>query len=204
MNEAEIRTLPDDVKRNIRYVSTYLKGLGFRPGAPILRATQGFTLTQLVDALLSWHNRRVVELTLSAAKGDEVIFTLESVSPYDGAFPSDDYDSLLFPRELHESPRGLRERHWFILDGGLQYRRYSPSTGELDADDLDYQLAATHWKDEPLTDAVGTAIPFRQNIYLSVRVVVAFDSEGEFISAVYQRVPSPADDVLTVPPIPSA
>jgi hypothetical protein len=173
-----------------RVLSDLLKLIGFRPGAPIYRADARFTIGGLQRALFPVVSDDEAILAFVTVAGEEIRVRVTVIRDF--VYTSDeDFAGDLFPRERYESAR-----QW-IIEGLLIVPDRDPLAKGS------YTLAVAEHYDYPGGQSYKdpTLVPGEPpDAYLKVIAVISCNREGRVESAVVQRVPSPSDEVLRIPP----
>jgi len=174
-----------------RAISEELKWLGFRYGAPIYRAVPRFTFDDLTQALF---NREKVELSFWAKLAEEEIRVhVTRIQTYDMVH-NEDLVGNLFPRPMFH----FGDRDIWVLDGLLLVPNPCEPGTEMIATAAAY---GSDLEDPAFIHNDSSRVPVRpEDHLLKVLAVVGFDDQGENSNALVQRVPSPADQLLAVPP----
>jgi hypothetical protein len=163
-------------KQFARFVSTSLKQFGFRHGAPIHRATADLTLDQMLNALS--HNETA---TFRPRNGEEpVTVTVESVRSLGlrtVVYMLDDVPGF----KTGSSPR------IFVIEGSLWNGEAAHRAAAYDRGESEHYPWPLAMEDP--------------DFYLTVVALVSFGDDGQVLDVIVQRVPSRADEILTIPPM---
>jgi hypothetical protein len=175
-------------RRLVRVLSDCLKWLGFRHGAPIYRAKANFTFSDLKEAQFAGGDYDKAKVTLTTEPEHAVIgMYVNGTCKYE-FFGDEEFLADLFGGLSH--PDSLDADFCYVVEGLL-----------LELPDPDGRVFATsgaYDSGESTYDPTRVP-PTDEDMYLKVLAVVAFDKTGEAISAVVQRIPSPADQILYIP-----
>jgi hypothetical protein len=183
-------------KRLVRVLSDCLKWIGFRYGAPIYRAEANFTFADVQRALFPespGYDQAKLSFTTKVGR-EEIRFHVTKIRGY--AFTGDsDFLGDLFP-----APHSVGEDDCFVVEGLLLV----PDSDKAMPPDS-YTFAVAEAYDNPgdlRGSADRTRVPSEpEDAYLKVIAVIACDREqGRVVSAVVQKLPSPADQILQIPP----
>lgn len=171
-----------------RYYSDQLKWLGFRYGAPIYRASGDFTIDQALASLRAGTGDKAKEMRFTTKIEQETIrLHVTAVRSY----------ALIggegFLGDLFGDNRGSAD-DCFILEGLLW-------VSVPDGSGSDFATADTYDTYERESSMRRATQADEDNRYLKGLAVIRCDHRtGQVINAVIQRVPSPADQMLFIPP----
>ncbi len=174
----------------VRLESDFLKFMGLRYGAPIHRAGGDFSRDDLMRAMFGARSAggyRTAELTFTAASGERIGLHVTTVHGYLFQY-DEDFLGNLFPRPLEVHADNCFVIEGLLLEAGSRGEEfaaaaaYGPGSVDLSSDDVRF-------------------LQEHDELYLKVRAVVAFDGAGGLISAIVQKLPSPADQILSIPPV---
>jgi hypothetical protein len=173
-------------KSLMRWYSDQLKYIGFRYGSPIYRATGNFKIEDVFHTVRAGIGEAAETVTLTTRLEDEDIHLhVTSIRAY--ALTGDEE----FLNDLFGLHRG-QAQNCFVLEGLLREPSESIDPGPFltsdsyGPDERGYQPDRVPREDEDL--------------YLKGLAVIMCDEDGWVIDSVIQRLPSPADQVLAIPP----
>jgi hypothetical protein len=181
-------------------VSSELKQMGFRYGAPIHSAAAEFTQQDLQKALFSELEQpdlafgyEISSVTFTVNDTGER-FSIHVVSVSSCAFiqvyPLWEY---LFP---HLSDKAGEDASYYIVEGVLLRQ----DNGEIAEPLVMSQLGSHHRLDKSRTSQL---VPDSE-CNLTVIAVVGFAEDGTAVATILQKVPSTVDQFLVLPPPPTA
>ena len=172
-------------KQYARFVSASLKAFGFRHGAPLHRATADFTIDQVFQGLRPGRDEDSPNLTFHLRTGDAAI-TMRAMKVRN--LRLDGLTALLIEMFGERWLVGGDE-NCLVIEGSL-----------YDADREDFVAADAYDRGEPDHYPWPLALP-DPDFHIAVVAVVSFSRDGRVLDAIVQRVPSPADEILTIPPM---
>jgi hypothetical protein len=186
--------VPDEEKLYLRYITSQLRLMGFRDGAPILRVSEGFTLEDLRVNLFSQSDESIMDgLTFRTREGEVINFSTSGVRKFDdaitGAYAAD-LSGHLF-ETLPGSDRTPSNQDCYVVTGLLA----RPETDEVFVP----PVMLTKGENFASEDTFGGLAPLGDYMLLQVVALVAFHRDGRFGEALVQCPPSPIDQLLTVP-----
>jgi hypothetical protein len=173
-----------------RAISEELKWLGFRSGAPIYRAEPQFTFDDLKQALF---NREKAKLSFWAKlPAEEIRVHVAGIQCFEEICSSDVCGDM-FPYPTYR----LHADDLWIIDGVLLVQDPGNPGSYIPA------MSSAYAHDDPaFSHNDSSRVPVEPaDAYLKVLAVVGFDDQRKSGNAIVQRVPSPAGQLIAVPPL---
>jgi len=168
-----------------------LKSLGFRPGAKIHRAHATFTLEDMGASLFYVDGGSSPKLMfITTVTREPIRMDLETAYKWDSVSGEETFENLFPDRHRFDF-----ERAW-VLRGILM----TPEDDESHEAEPFLQPENPHYTFSYGYEGVHFGTETEPESFLHVVAIVAYDREAKKLEAIIQRVPSPNDDLLVVPP----
>jgi len=172
----------------VRLCSDLLKSIGFRWGAPLYRATASFTIDEVLRGLRAGHGPTAELLFTTTVEQEKIRLSTTAIRAYALTHDADFLGNLF--GDMRPS-----EENCFVIEGLSVVLVPESPVGPTN----DFATAAAYDHDDLRDLPPGGGV--EEQGYLKVMAVVACDRDGHVVGAVVQQLPSPADQILYVPPL---